>query len=1203
MAKDEQTQSWPARHADAETRTSRSWSGFCTLLEDVIWPRLRAMAPLVFATFICSIMVMTHKVEMWVGSQVFLILPYLYLFLNPANATIGQHAENVVLVLVASIIALGIAFLGVSGTIWIDGNQVAEPLASDKSKTVAACTLLGLFAVGGYIGSVLPRVNIAVRSALFTAVMPLTKGSKEISWKLFSTSLYPLCMAAGVSLISNLIIFPQKANGRFAELLIRNLDGTNKVIHKTVEEFFERYDLHRSVSATSFESSSTASRCEVMSEELLHAREDVVSSQSNLAAALDEAMHEIIFARMPVNKFQTILAPTNKIAGWISCGLGIGHNHGSPQEQSHRRGCESVVSPVKANLSVGADDSPDKVPQTSTLDAFRPTIEHFAREIMRSLEVVVSVTQVTLAPHLVLKHSVTMMREQLLSSTKDPEKLRRIVSTQRSQLRRAVADFRRDLDSAIEVTNGRDASQEHINLNSPTGSRRPSSAKEGDEATYRTSSRQTTLFKSRMYELSFLMVSLLQIAEEVNTALAASETYVEFWQEHTSRSIWWPVASWRRWLRTDSDKVATDGYRRMDDSNNHQLLHYSDDDDDEDEDEEGRKKSSTLADSKYAENVFCQKIFDGVNGERKRAGLRHTDTTSLAESHGSQAPLSYKRFVRALRLYTRRPNMLRLRYKVSHAYKSLKKSRHLKFAFKLTLGAALFSLPAYVESSRKWFSTDRGVWALISYLYVLETTSGATVRIAVCRVAGTIIGCLLGLIASEIAHQNAYATVFLLTLFLLPSAYLLTCSHIPVVGIVSGAALSLIVSIHYTQHHIPVPPGSIRSPALIAAIRGYEVGAGIVAAVLINLLLWPYHARVECVANIARSTTKMQQIYTSLARQMLQSGFVTTPQTSERFNKMEMALIKRLRFCRSLLSVMDGEVSLVLRPVDLLDGIIGHLERIARLLVALRHCRERGLLSHRSETIFNVLSARQDLISCVSLTLWTVGQALRTHAPLPQFLPSPRVALQDLTLSLRAQIEANGSKAMHVVEEVNPYDKDPSSAKEASTSATKFHSVSQSVPAALHLAMPPQMQIRGAATAPDAYHALMRVGEPRWRSSRNSRATRSLMDSRKGSPHASGTSTPRSPTSPHGNTLSPTRRPILGTTLAELDTEAAPVQKVPNQTYLWLFAEHSILSSIIRELEDLVDETRALCGEVTFIETEYALQGHGHSRHGSAALS
>lgn len=91
--------------------------------------------------------------------------------------------------------------------------------------------------------------------------------------------------------------------------------------------------------------------------------------------------------------------------------------------------------------------------------------------------------------------------------------------------------------------------------------------------------------------------------------------------------------------------------------------------------------------------------------------------------------------------------VLRTRLKVSRALRAVQHSSHLRHAIKNSGGIVLLSLPAFLPTDSpgasislvavvliviecegySWFYWARGQWMVISYLWVLETNTGATV--------------------------------------------------------------------------------------------------------------------------------------------------------------------------------------------------------------------------------------------------------------------------------------------------------------------------------------------------------------------------------------------------------------------------------------------------------------------------------------------
>jgi hypothetical protein len=62
----------------------------------------------------------------------------------------------------------------------------------------------------------------------------------------------------------------------------------------------------------------------------------------------------------------------------------------------------------------------------------------------------------------------------------------------------------------------------------------------------------------------------------------------------------------------------------------------------------------------------------------------------------------------------------------------MKHSHHVLFALKQTIGISLLSVPAFMpegNAGRHWYDKSRGAWMVVSFMYVLEVTTGATLRI------------------------------------------------------------------------------------------------------------------------------------------------------------------------------------------------------------------------------------------------------------------------------------------------------------------------------------------------------------------------------------------------------------------------------------------------------------------------------------------
>ncbi|RPB29574.1 hypothetical protein L211DRAFT_26091 [Terfezia boudieri ATCC MYA-4762] len=92
-------------------------------------------------------------------------------------------------------------------------------------------------------------------------------------------------------------------------------------------------------------------------------------------------------------------------------------------------------------------------------------------------------------------------------------------------------------------------------------------------------------------------------------------------------------------------------------------------------------------------------------------------------------------------------------------WKALKVFRRddVKFGIKVGGGAAIYALPAFLESTRPIFSHWRGEWGLVSYMIVMSMTIGQTNSSGFIRVLGTIIGAALAVLAWILFPKDPYA--------------------------------------------------------------------------------------------------------------------------------------------------------------------------------------------------------------------------------------------------------------------------------------------------------------------------------------------------------------------------------------------------------------------------------------------------------------
>lgn len=341
------------------------------------------------------------------------------------------------------------------------------------------------------------------------------------------------------------------------------------------------------------------------------------------------------------------------------------------------------------------------------------------------------------------------------------------------------------------------------------------------------------LFRSEMYHLSMLMISLLEIAQEAGAALQAVQALLRFQHAHPRRRVWWPA--YRGWIgwRTWSGKAESGAM-------NHLMGNIGTD---RNADDSPRSLEDRGVDKEQ------QHIFDeAVAGEKRRPPY-------VSPRPGSTG------WVKFIERWTRKSSVLRFRVKLSRSIRDTKHSRHFKYALKLAGGVALLSLPAYLGGSpREWFTNQRGQWLLITYCWCLESSTGASIRVSTFRMIGTVLGAIYGYLIWVFSGQgNPYGLSILLTVGAIPTAWLILFTNLQGIGIVGGLTYSVIALIPYL--------GLDNKPVIIlACIRGYMIALGIVASLLVNLFIWPFHARLHFITSVAHATGQRKFYRCSILR-------------------------------------------------------------------------------------------------------------------------------------------------------------------------------------------------------------------------------------------------------------------------------------------------------------------------------------------------
>ncbi|KAF8746408.1 Fusaric acid resistance protein-like [Rhizoctonia solani] len=326
----------------------------------------------------------------------------------------------------------------------------------------------------------------------------------------------------------------------------------------------------------------------------------------------------------------------------------------------------------------------------------------------------------------------------------------------------------------------------------------------------------------------------------------------------------------------------------------------------------------------------------------------------------------------------RTPVALQARINLSNWLWRARHSKHVQHAIKNALGIALLLIPAVLpayssgNTGKKYYDSNYGVWAIISFVYVLEPNTALTWRIGIWRLCGTGLGALYAYTTWRIAGTNPYGVVALVTVAEIFLTWLVRSST-PGVGVVASVTIPPVLFIPYLKI-------GHTSMLHLAGLRTLQIAIGIIAAILINHVLFPKHPRVMFLSGMAKVLEDTRELYSGLSRRTLNDRHPRS---------------------RPILQ-MEHELSLMPKPTSAYREATNYAQRLVDLVAGLRRIRED--VPHTA--IDSVLVHRQRAASCITLSLFACEHAFRSRRALPQVLPSARKALDALNSELMNKLQS-----------------------------------------------------------------------------------------------------------------------------------------------------------------------------------------------------
>ena len=928
--------------------------------------------------------------------------------------------------------------LAVSGTLlgvaWSTFGVYLSSLVY-KTNAPAAYTIRGLFLVvallmHGFLRSHTPRLFIFVLLLIIVSVVSLTSTATAVSKTSITTLLYPILTAAGVLLLVNTLVFPEFSSAFLGRTTIETLGETvgalrdagkyfvaivGKPDQGTGEVEVEKNDKDQSQPATAAEESKEKTKADASPSWLHKAfrvfkkskdgdskkKEDsppetvklksLTDEKAKLRAKLDscksaqqECNFELAWAVLPPQDMKPISdTHMKKLVGNTIALIGACESKYAlmGDEDDKKNEDESQIKGVAAGAHIetdeeqshsgtGVDSSHDdsvdekkgKKKQKEGRKKRNKSKTRLEKEV-EDLELIKPRKEIEFGDPELLKYLIKRISKSLEGMQ---EKIDRSVDVVTSCL--AYCYDVPKLPSGARPPSGIQLEEIDIRVDILTEAlvefdKDSAAALEGAAAMHDLGHPQVDIMpRMETFLISSFLLNLRQVALHILEMLKHSRELVEKRQaRHGRRRIYAPRINWRKWLVSggEEDMLALPENGRKDVRT-------------------GTMREDPQDDDPSTSNESLLKKRD-VESAPRRESLAPPVTLQAKQAAATKDEKQEKGSLTH-----------RLRNGLADTIEYLVGSEDVLYAIKLTIAAFLVTWPAFLHQWNAWYSLNRGLWAALQLVTITEVAIGTSIVTFTLRAVGTTLGCVWGYAAYQAGNGNKVICVVILVIGIIPSTYIQLGSKYIKAGMVSIISMS-VVALATIDKTVPGTATENFLKRLIAFLIG-----GVVA-LIVELVLFPAKARDRLVESLAASIRQIIEMEACLAYgiETETNVDVHSPAVSQRFDRAKAkaggaltAAETFLPFCVNEPRLKGSFKGLALVYAEILYVLHAVVDRMDNML----HLRQEYGSGVLEELNTQVYPYRRNVAGSITLILFAVHEALTTKLPLPQFLPSARLA-------------------------------------------------------------------------------------------------------------------------------------------------------------------------------------------------------------------
>ncbi|KAI8391640.1 uncharacterized protein BYT42DRAFT_557576 [Radiomyces spectabilis] len=326
------------------------------------------------------------------------------------------------------------------------------------------------------------------------------------------------------------------------------------------------------------------------------------------------------------------------------------------------------------------------------------------------------------------------------------------------------------------------------------------------------------------------------------------------------------------------------------------------------------------------------------------------------------------------------------------------------FAFKTAVAVVLFAIPAFYAPSASWFFNWRGQWAMITMVLWMFPMTGMFFFAIMMRVAGTILGGVLGIVVWEISRGNPYGLAVVLFIFILPLYYaFFFIAPLRVLALMAKVTMLLVCIYEYNYVVDQLPNHD--EVYTVAGKRMLLVIIGVAASAILSMIPFPVIGRVELRKRLARTLRDIGQLYTVLVAHMVRKQPATEDERRA-FRKLALDIRRQISDERNFLQHASFEPPLRGRfPAASYAVLVEKVDNMADLVHNMGFA-ARTIDPSWQRKIASVLTReRKDYLASIVTTIKLVSSTMTAKASLPPYMISPQEARQRYIKVLEERIE------------------------------------------------------------------------------------------------------------------------------------------------------------------------------------------------------